>query len=439
MVAVGAKDFPSFAVYTGGTLPTLVEVAAGRQKLGDTKAQDARFEVTAGTSYSIRASNADGGDVAVGWEPFINPPNDNFSSPTQIPWAPSGSIAGTTWGATSQPGEPAHAGSPAGSSAWWTITPPNSGVVNLTVEDDSCSTRFGVYTGTSLPALSPISAASGCQGLGEPPSARFAVTAGVTYRIAVDSNPESNVQLRWGFGPRAANDEFANATPITTAQGQATVDLGGATWEPGDPSGSSVWWKFTPGSSGRIRLRTCCAAGTSHIDSHTITLSLYRCSPGVVAPARTNSGSTTERHEPGVVRRDRWSHLLHRRRGRGQLGDPVLGARGRSSNSTADTAESVPWTASGSAEENNSSEEGGSPLWWSTVAQSTGSAHVFTASDGLGLEVYRRDGSGLLDLVAESNQYSGAPADVTFPVIAGTASSSLSAPATTTPAAAPSP
>ena len=115
MVAVGAKDFPSFAVYTGGTLPTLVEVAAGRQKLGDTKAQDARFEVTAGTSYSIRASNADGGDVAVGWEPFINPPNDNFSSPTQIPWAPSGSIAGTTWGATSQPGEPAHAGSPAGS------------------------------------------------------------------------------------------------------------------------------------------------------------------------------------------------------------------------------------------------------------------------------------------------------------------------------------
>ena len=227
------------------------------------------------------------------------------------------------------------------------------------------------------------------------------------------------------MGLRTSGGErrFANATPITTAQGQATVDLGGATWEPGDPSGSSVWWKFAPGSSGRIRLRTCCAAGTSHIDSHTITLSLYR---GSSLASLQLLGSNSGFQLPNVMSQVSFDATA------GVTYYIAVGGEGSSAtlywepgvappNSTADTAQSVPWTASGSAEENNSSEEGGSPLWWSTVAQSTGSARVFTASDGLGLEVYRRGGSGLLDLVAESNQYSGSPADVTFPAIAGTA------------------
>ncbi len=116
------------------------------------------------------------------------PTNDNFVSAApldgQITEEPSGTRSyfadqpGYNYNATKEAGEPKHDGDQGGASAWYTWTAPESGVARFGL---CCGTAnlIGVYTGNAVNALTAVGSGKG--------SAEVAVTAGTTYRVAVDS------------------------------------------------------------------------------------------------------------------------------------------------------------------------------------------------------------------------------------------------------------
>jgi hypothetical protein len=116
------------------------------------------------------------------------PPNDNFASAApltgQITEEPNGTRSyfgdqsGYNYNATKETGEPKHDGDQGGASVWYTWTAPESGVARFGL-CCGATTLLGVYTGNAVNALTPVGSGKG--------SVEVPVTAGATYRVAVDS------------------------------------------------------------------------------------------------------------------------------------------------------------------------------------------------------------------------------------------------------------
>lgn len=207
-VTVGAcgEDFDTVLdIYTGAALGSLTRVISGNASAGPyvCGAGDVyTFWATAGVDYAIGVDGngfylpdwpekpATEGEFALRIESTPPPPNDDFADATALPGKtseePDGArfhFAGTrgyNWGAEKESGEPDHDGDPGGASVWYRWTAPEGGSARI---QTCCSgpETIGVYTGGSLGALSP--APAGDDG--------FAVSAGVTYRIAVDGEFDS--------------------------------------------------------------------------------------------------------------------------------------------------------------------------------------------------------------------------------------------------------
>ena len=88
------------------------------------------------------------------------PPNDNFAN-AQIVTGCSGSVTGSTFGATKETGEPSHDPSDATSlspshSIWYQWQAPSSGTTTITTQGSDFDTILAVYTVTTLSALSQL-------------------------------------------------------------------------------------------------------------------------------------------------------------------------------------------------------------------------------------------------------------------------------------------
>ncbi|HMS24303.1 MAG TPA: hypothetical protein PKB15_01210 [Acidimicrobiia bacterium] len=66
----------------------------------------------------------------------VRPANDNFASATVIPYAPTSQLNGTNVNATSETGEPSHAGNRAVKSIWYSWTPTVSGTFQVKTHTD---------------------------------------------------------------------------------------------------------------------------------------------------------------------------------------------------------------------------------------------------------------------------------------------------------------
>jgi hypothetical protein len=213
------------------------------------------------------------------------PANDNFAAAEELVGAPA-AAAGTTREGTREASEPSHAGKPGVASIWFRWTAPTSGVAQINtcgsltwyyiaggfVRYDEFNTLLGVYTGSSVSALSPVASnddsvlCDGTSGADIPsvPSrasaARMAVTAGTEYRIAVDGNNQvGSVHLSIGMVPPPANDLLGSAQVLSGASATATADTRGALEEPGEPAlgGASVWYRWTVPANGVAVIDTC--------------------------------------------------------------------------------------------------------------------------------------------------------------------------------------
>jgi hypothetical protein len=201
------------------------------------------------------------------------PSNDSFSTPLELTGS-GGSITSINIEATKELGEPNHGGDPGGASVWFTWTAPWSGVVLIdTCDVYELDTLLAVYTGITVASLTLV--AENDDSCGERSAVELDVTAGTTYRIAVDGfgGTTGTFILSWEMPP--ANDDFADAEAIAGETGSVTGSTYLASHElgeplhAGEPGRGSVWYRWTAPRNGRLRLNTCNAAGDTLLGAYT--------------------------------------------------------------------------------------------------------------------------------------------------------------------------
>lgn len=111
-------------------------------------------------------------------------PNDPFAGRIALSGT-SLAATGSNAGATKETGEPQHAGSAGGKSVWWTWTAAAAGTVTIDTFGSVFDTLLGVYTGTSVNALTAVASNDDAPGVYQS-SLSFTAVAGRTYQIAVD-------------------------------------------------------------------------------------------------------------------------------------------------------------------------------------------------------------------------------------------------------------
>jgi Big-like domain-containing protein len=242
------------------------------------------FAPVAGTTYFIVIDGASAsagqsnGNYDLQFSPA--PANDDFAAATSLGTALPTSVPGTNDGATKEAGEPDHEGEPGGVSVWYTWTSPASPVA-LTIStcgSAMSATALGVYTGSSVAALAPVTGTYGTD-CGQQGILRFTTTASTLYRIAVDG--PANVVDRGGvegsfdlkLGVRPANDDLANATSLSALPDSATGNTVAATSQAneglhggGAGGGHSVWYRWTAPHTGPVTVDTCGGTGDTLLD-----------------------------------------------------------------------------------------------------------------------------------------------------------------------------
>ena len=139
------------------------------------------------------------------------PANDAFLSASTLT-GPSGSVTGSTVGASKEPGEPPHADNLGGSSIWFSWQAPTNGTVTFDTAGSSFDTLLGVYTGASVASLTFVASDDDIGGGTLQSAVQFAASAGTTYWIAVDGyeGEAGNVVLSW-----APTLEIVSSGPLT--------------------------------------------------------------------------------------------------------------------------------------------------------------------------------------------------------------------------------
>jgi hypothetical protein len=183
------------AVYTGDQVSNLQPVAADDN--GCVDGSRVSFMATAGVTYRIAVDGADGetGYFELYWG--VAPQNDDFGGGTELT-GDSGTVAGDTYYATLEPGEPEHG--PYGSaSVWYRWTAPSNGPATFELCDSDFDTLLDVFTGSSVDGLTRVvQDDNDCPGQ-YASRVSFTASAGQEYRIAVDDayGENGDLVLRW--------------------------------------------------------------------------------------------------------------------------------------------------------------------------------------------------------------------------------------------------
>lgn len=192
------------------------------------------------------------------------PPNDNFNTPLTL-LGQTGEVSGTNVGGTKEPGEPAHAFNPGGSSVWYKYTATGTGSMTLYLSSSDFNTMLAAYVGNSVSTLKLVAANDDYS---TPNSGsinayvRFGVESGKTYYFVLDGKKYPNQPaasgpfiLGYSFRTTPVNNDFdkANLAAFANFVGTATYSgtNAGADKEAGEPNhagnagGKSIWFKWT--------------------------------------------------------------------------------------------------------------------------------------------------------------------------------------------------
>lgn len=173
--------------------------------------------------FSVTAQNGAGSDSAwISLEAIESGSavNDNFADATPLTGS-SLNISASTFGATLEPGEPAHTehGVSATASVWWRWTAPSNGVVGI-----QWSGSFAivcVYTGSSFSTLTEQGSASGFSSL-----ASFNAAAGEDYFISMSTVMAGALTLNLGY----YHEPVLRAPLQITLTQNSPVDITFETW-----------------------------------------------------------------------------------------------------------------------------------------------------------------------------------------------------------------
>jgi hypothetical protein len=208
-------------VYTGASPLALTSVVQNDDACG--AHSGVTFAAVEGTTYRIAVDGfqARQGEFTLRIQESSLPGTDGFADAPTLAGSPPITTYGTTIGATSESGEPHHAGSPDTSSIWYRWTPAASDVIVMETCDSlhTTSTMLGVYTGTELAALTEVTSnqsTAGCGTFTDKSRVTLRVTAGTTYRIAVATSNQPALQGDFTLTPsarRVVRRTTCSATP----------------------------------------------------------------------------------------------------------------------------------------------------------------------------------------------------------------------------------
>ena len=423
-VSFGAQNLPS-----GLTVDATTGVITGRVTL----ARSYQITLTAtnptGTGYATLNLEVRGGSS-------FGPVNDNFANRIILNGT-AANTTGSTSNASAEPGEPGHAGSPAGTSVWWSWIAPSTGTLTLATTGSVPAPRVGVYTGTSVATLTAVNPTT-------TGGASFAVTSGTTYQIALDSiaNATGSVALSLALSapPIAppANDHFSAATPLSGATATATALTTAASAETGEPAhgsvaAKSVWYKWTAPAAGT------CTVTTRGSDFDTV-LAIYTGTAvnALTLVARDDDSGGNSTSATAFVATSGTTYFLAVDGYGGASGNVALSlafttgvTRPANDNFAAPTV-LVGESAGGSGATNLASSETGEPahagsvathsVWFRWTATGTGPVTVSTAGSAFDtvLAVYTGSAVGALQLVASDDDGGGSSSSLlTFSATSG--------------------
>jgi hypothetical protein len=258
------------AVYTGAAVNALTTVAENDDGCGT--GSRLTFNALDGQTYFIVIDGKAGASGNYNLKLGPAPGNDAFPGASIGLAAPA---SGTTDGATGEPSEPDHAGKSGGNSVWYSFVAPSAGTVTAQTcigSNAAFDSVLAVYQGASVDALTPIASAD--DECGQQSKVRFDVNAAETYRIAVSGERSvldpggSTGAFDLQLDPTPPNDDFGDA--MTTATGAPAVagTTVGATAQTGEPghggrseASSSIWYSWTPSTSGEYTIDACDSDG----------------------------------------------------------------------------------------------------------------------------------------------------------------------------------
>jgi hypothetical protein len=252
-------------VYTGTSVAGLTLVAQNDDANG-VRTSAVTFNAVAGVTYQIAVDGYNGATGGITLNVALTPSgpaNDNFTSRAALAGT-SATVTGTNVNATREAGEPLIVGNGGGHSVWWTWTAPASGSVTFATAGSNFDTLLGVYTGTSVSALTQVAANDDANGV-QTSAVTFNAVAGTAYQVAVDgyNGAVGNITLNVApTPPGPANDSFASRATITGSTATVTGTNVNATREAGEPlivgngGGHSVWWSWTAPASGSVTVTT---------------------------------------------------------------------------------------------------------------------------------------------------------------------------------------
>jgi PKD repeat protein len=180
------------------------------------------------------------------------PANDDFVNATGIAGLPA-STSGSISEATIEPGEPTYYGQT--KTAWYAFTPATDVTVRVDPAGSDYYTILYVWraTGPGLADLSYVTNDYFAAPL------VFDAQGGVTYYVQAGDmfGGGGAVNLQLTAVPPPTNDDFSDATNVTSLPFADNQDFTGATLEPGEPNSicagdyvKTVWYRFTPTADG---------------------------------------------------------------------------------------------------------------------------------------------------------------------------------------------
>jgi hypothetical protein len=147
-------------------------------------------------------------------------------------------VTGNNVTATSESGEPNHAGVSGAASVWWSWTAPFSGMATITTVGSTFDTVLGVYQGAAVAGLAEIASNDDDDDQLDPTSkVVFFAKAGQTYEIAVDGYLDARGNIRLDFQRKGRALQFLGLL-VCSVQGRDTGPrrVAGRIWRrrPGD-------------------------------------------------------------------------------------------------------------------------------------------------------------------------------------------------------------
>ena len=269
------NDEATVSVFKQDNYGTLSLVSSLVAQSSNLESQALTFEADEGESYVIevdRLEDSQAASLSINMEKAIESPENDTFQKREILTGNKLTLPASNRNASSELGEPIHAGlAPPQGSVWWKWSAPSDGELKVETANAQFDTGLAIYAGWNLDDLIEIGKNDNRNSSSVSSLVAVQVKQGVEYSFAVTgkNGAQGSFNLALEFSSTAPsqkpkNDDFNDATVIFGEVVQSSSNNNFATEETGEPIAYSktaapfntVWWKWRPVKDGSTRVHT---------------------------------------------------------------------------------------------------------------------------------------------------------------------------------------